>query len=51
MEGGGMPTSTLLDNVVLPALAQAERAFSAALSRINVDDMARGAEAAVGRPS
>ena len=29
---------------VLPAVAQAERAFSAALARINLDDIARRAE-------
>ena len=33
--------SRLLDQVVLPAVAQAERAFSAALARINVDDLAQ----------
>jgi hypothetical protein len=31
---------------VSPAVAEAERAFSGALSRINVDDLARRAEAA-----
>src|SRR5712692_4509320 len=31
-----LPGSALLNEVVTPALAQAERAFSAALSRINV---------------
>jgi Rrf2 family protein len=45
LEGIPMPGSELLNRVVLPALAQAERAFSAALDRINVEDMARGAEA------
>jgi Rrf2 family protein len=48
MEGAEMPTSPLLNDIVLPALAQAERAFSAALGRINVEDMARGAEPSVG---
>jgi Rrf2 family iron-sulfur cluster assembly transcriptional regulator len=37
--------STLIGKVVQPALAEAERSFSAALSRINVEDMAREAAA------
>jgi len=37
--------SELLDKVVLPALANAELEFGIALSRINVEDMARTAEA------
>lgn len=44
LEGPPMPHSDLLSNVVVPALAQAERAFAAALGEINVEDMARGAE-------
>jgi Rrf2 family protein len=36
--------STLLSKVVMPALAQAEHAFSNALSRINVEDLAHSAE-------
>jgi Rrf2 family protein len=36
--------SRLLSEVVLPALAEAEKAFAAALGRINIDDMARSAE-------
>jgi Rrf2 family protein len=36
--------STLLSHVVVPAVAQAERAFAAALGRINVEDLARRAE-------
>jgi Rrf2 family protein len=36
--------SALLNDVVIPAVGQAERAFSAALSRINVDDLTRRAE-------
>lgn len=36
--------SRLLSDVVLPALAEAEKAFAAALGRINVDDMTRSAE-------
>ena len=36
--------SNLLTQVVVPALAQAEQAFSAALGRINVEELARSAE-------
>ena len=36
--------SALLNNVVVPAVAQAERAFAAALGRINLEDLARRAE-------
>jgi Rrf2 family protein len=36
--------SELLSKVVLPALANAEEEFSLALSRIDVEDMARSAE-------
>jgi Rrf2 family protein len=36
--------SALLAKVVMPALAQAENAFSNALSRINVEDLAHSAE-------
>jgi Rrf2 family protein len=40
-----MPTSSrLVSEIVLPALAEAEKAFAAALGRINVDDMTRSAE-------
>jgi Rrf2 family iron-sulfur cluster assembly transcriptional regulator len=42
----GMPSSPLLGDVVLPAIAEAEQAFSAALSRINVEDLAQRAQAA-----
>ncbi len=38
-----LPASVLVTAVVKPALAEAERAFSAALSRINVEDMAKRA--------
>jgi Rrf2 family protein len=38
-------TSPLIVEVVSPAVAEAERAFSGALSRINVDDLARRVEA------
>lgn len=36
--------SELLNKVVLPALSTAEQEFGVALSRINLDDMARAAE-------
>ena len=39
-----LPVSTLVGDVVRPALAEAERAFAAALGRINVEDMVRRAE-------
>ncbi len=37
--------SELLDKIVLPAMADAERQFGAALARINLEDMARDAQA------
>ena len=37
--------SALLNKVVMPAVGQAEHAFSAALARVNVEDLARSAEA------
>ena len=40
-----LPGSPLVNEVVSPALAEAERSFSAALARINVEDMSRSAEA------
>jgi Rrf2 family protein len=36
--------SALLTDVVTPAMAQAERSFSSALGRINIEDLARKAE-------
>jgi Rrf2 family protein len=36
-----LPASILVNDVVRPALAEAERAFSSALSRINVEDLAK----------
>jgi Rrf2 family protein len=36
--------SALLNEVVIPAVAQAERAFSIALARINLDELVRKAE-------
>ena len=38
------PGSVLVNDVVRPALAEAERIFSGALKRINVEDMARQAQ-------
>ncbi len=40
--------SGLLGRIVMPALAEAEAAFSAALARINVEELARSAEEASG---
>jgi Rrf2 family protein len=40
-----MPVSALITAVVRPALVEAERTFSAALGRINVEEMAKRAEA------
>jgi Rrf2 family transcriptional regulator, iron-sulfur cluster assembly transcription factor len=40
-----LPSSTLVNDVVRPALAEAERIFSAALSRINIESMAKQAHA------
>jgi len=39
-----LPVTALLSDVVRPALAQAERAFSASLANISIDDIARRAE-------
>jgi len=39
-----IPGSDLLRQVVMPAIAQAEKTFVAALSRITVEDLARRAE-------
>lgn len=48
IEDAGSPAagaaSALLNDVVMPAIGQAERAFSTALSRINLDDLVRKAE-------
>jgi Rrf2 family protein len=38
------PMSPLVAEVVRPALAEAERSFSAALARINIEDMTKRAE-------
>jgi Rrf2 family protein len=39
-----LPVSSLVNDVVRPALVEAERSFSAALRRISVEDLARAAE-------
>jgi Rrf2 family protein len=41
---GDTPRSRILDEVVLPAIADAERAFTSALARLNLEDMTRRAE-------
>ena len=40
-----LPDSPLANDVVKPALVEAERTFSAALARISVEDMAKSAQA------
>lgn len=40
-----LPASALLNDVVRPALSEAERIFSAALARISVDEISRHAAA------
>lgn len=44
-EDNDTPASRILEQAVIPALAEAERAFVAALSRLSLDDIARRAEA------
>jgi Rrf2 family protein len=39
-----VPSSPLLSNVIVPALTQAEQAYSAALAKISVAQMARSAD-------
>jgi Rrf2 family iron-sulfur cluster assembly transcriptional regulator len=39
-----LPGSVVLTHVVVPALKQAEQAFSATLSRINIEDLVAAAE-------
>ena len=39
-----MPKSRMLDDIVLPAIADAERSFTALLGRLTIDDLARRAE-------
>jgi hypothetical protein len=43
-EGLPLPGSTLVNEVVRPALAETERTVSVALGRINVDDMVKRVE-------
>src|SRR5215471_10582046 len=43
-EEGAVVKSTLLTQVVVPLLAQAEVAFSTALARINIEDLVRAAK-------
>jgi DNA-binding IscR family transcriptional regulator len=45
------PQSALFNSVVMPAVEQAERAFSAALTRINIEDLARESLVRCRRPS
>ena len=40
-----LPNSTLVNDVVKPALVEAERTFSSVLGRISVEDMAKRAQA------
>jgi Rrf2 family iron-sulfur cluster assembly transcriptional regulator len=44
IDGEALAESLLLNQVVMPALGEAENAFSAALARINVEDLAHSAE-------
>ena len=44
LNGVSLAESPLLSKVVMPALAQAESAFSGALARINVEDLTHSAE-------
>jgi len=54
IEDDSEPTSSgspLLAEIVKPAVAQAEKAFSAALSRINIEELARRAEPFKDKPA
>ena len=44
-QGDPLPALDVIDAVVRPALAEAERAFSAALAGVSIDDIVRTAEA------
>jgi Rrf2 family transcriptional regulator, iron-sulfur cluster assembly transcription factor len=44
IDGAALAQSLLLSKVVMPALGAAENAFSAALARINVEDLAHSAQ-------
>jgi len=41
---GGGKGSRIIDEVVLPALTEAERSFTAALAKLSIEDLARRAE-------
>ena len=43
-ETSATPASRLLDEIVLPAVAEAERAFTLALSRLSIEDITRRVE-------
>lgn len=45
-----MPTSRLLDKVVMPAIQEAEQAFASALSRLSVEDLVQRADPGIERP-
>ena len=42
---GSAKDSRILDEIVLPAVADAERAFTAALAQLSLEDLTRRAEA------
>jgi len=42
--GKSLPSSNLLKQVVIPSIAQAEKVFAMALTRITIEDLARLAE-------
>jgi Rrf2 family iron-sulfur cluster assembly transcriptional regulator len=44
IEDESEPGSRILDEAVLPAIAEAERAFTTALARLNIEEIARRAE-------
>lgn len=46
-DGDQLPVGGLIGDVVLPAMAQAERAFGVALSEISIDHLARRARARI----
>jgi Rrf2 family protein len=43
-ENDNAKNSRILDEIVLPAVADAERAFTAALTQLSLEDLTRGAE-------
>jgi len=43
-ENGSAKNSRILDEIVLPAVADAERAFTAALTQLSLEDLTRRAE-------